>query len=96
MKWIFDGIGTEIVGIIISLIFSAIVGGAIGYRVGVKTTTKQIQKAGEGSKQKQKMIIDVKNVDMASSKSNTTFKQSQKAGNNSVQTQVGDVNDARR
>jgi len=42
MEWFFDGIGTEIIGLILGLI----IGGTAGYRIGIKkSTTKQNQKA---------------------------------------------------
>ena len=49
MEWIFEGIGTAI----ITLILGLITGGAIGYRIGIKNTTKvnQKQKAGDNATQ---------------------------------------------
>lgn len=47
LEWIFDGIGTELV----SLIIGAVVGGATGYKIGTKNRIKQKQKAGDNSKQ---------------------------------------------
>lgn len=49
LKWIFDGIGTEL----LSLIIGAVVGGLGGYKIGVKTKVKQNQKAGKNSTQSQ-------------------------------------------
>ena len=46
-EWIFDGIGTEL----ISLLIGAVFGGAAGYRIGSKNKIKQKQKAGDNSKQ---------------------------------------------
>jgi hypothetical protein len=43
MEWIFDGIGTQIVSLVIGLIG----GGAIGYRVGINANISQHQKAGD-------------------------------------------------
>lgn len=48
MDWIFQGIGTLLVGLVIG----AGGGGAIGYRVGI-TSTKQNQKAGNNASQTQ-------------------------------------------
>lgn len=45
MKWFFDGIGTEIV----SLIIGAILGGTVGYKIGNKS--KLVQKKSNNSKQ---------------------------------------------
>lgn len=48
MEWIFDGIGTAIVTLIIGLL----TGGAVGYKIGVnKNIAKQEQKAGNNSSQ---------------------------------------------
>lgn len=47
LEWIFDGIGTELV----SLIIGAVVGGATGYKIGSKNKIKQKQNAGDNSKQ---------------------------------------------
>ncbi len=46
MEWIFDGIGTEIISIIISLF----IGGAIGFKIGVNKNNQK-QKAGDNSTQ---------------------------------------------
>lgn len=45
MEWIFDGIGTAIVALIVGLLS----GGAVGYRIGINTNQKQ--KAGDNSSQ---------------------------------------------
>ena len=47
LQWLFDGIGTEL----LSLVIGALGGGAIGYRIGTKNKVKQKQKAGDNSKQ---------------------------------------------
>jgi hypothetical protein len=49
LEWIFDGIGTEL----ISLVIGAVFGGAAGYKIGSKNKIKQSQKAGDNSKQVQ-------------------------------------------
>ena len=49
MEWFFDGLGTEILSIIIGLI----VGGASGYRIGIRRNVKQYQKAKDNAKQMQ-------------------------------------------
>lgn len=95
MDWIFDGIGTEIVGIVISLMIGAIGGGTAGYKIGIKRTLSQKQSAGDESNQKQELLIGRDYVGTDSSKSKTGFKQSQKAGNGSVQTQIGGINNDR-
>ncbi len=47
LQWLFDGIGTEL----ISLIIGAVLCGAAGYKIGSKNKIKQKQKAGDNSKQ---------------------------------------------
>jgi hypothetical protein len=48
MEWIFDGIGTAIV----TLILGILTGGAVGYKIGInKNKVKQKQKAGDNSSQ---------------------------------------------
>lgn len=96
LEWIFDGIGTEIVGFVVSLIIGAIGGGAVGYKIGIKQTLSQKQSAGDDSEQRQKLQIGKNSIDTNYSKSKTNLKQSQKAGNGSVQTQIGGINDDRR
>lgn len=54
MENIFQGIGTEIIGVLLNTIFSFIVGGVVGYKIGV--SSKQKQKAGNNSKQVQNSI----------------------------------------
>lgn len=54
MENIFQGIGTEIIGVLLNTVFSAIIGGAVGYRIGV--SSKQKQKASNNSKQVQNSI----------------------------------------
>ena len=45
-EWAFDGIGTEIISLLIGLI----IGGITGYRFGIKNHNKQSQTAGNQSK----------------------------------------------
>lgn len=49
ISWIFDGIGTTIVSLIVGLF----IGGWSGYKYGRYKSTKQIQKAGNNSVQTQ-------------------------------------------
>ena len=52
MEWFFDGIGSELVSILMGLI----IGGGAGYGIGVVRTKSKItqkQKAGDNSKQTQ-------------------------------------------
>lgn len=55
---LFDGLGTEIIGIIISFIIGSISGGAVGFKIG---KTKQNQKAGKNSKQTQIGSVNINN-----------------------------------
>lgn len=49
MEWIFDGIGTEL----ISLLVGGFAGGIIGYRVGIKNKISQHQKGRDNASQVQ-------------------------------------------
>lgn len=57
LPWIFDGLGTEI----ISLIIGGILGGFAGYKIGSRNRIKQKQKAGDGSIQNQVGSVTVNN-----------------------------------
>ena len=95
MEWIFDGIGTEIIGIVISLIIGVLGSGTVVYKIGIKRTANQKQTARDDAEQKQEFYIYKSDVKENSSKSKTNLKQIQKAGNNAVQTQIGGINDDR-
>ena len=47
LAWIFDGIGTEFISILVGFVF----GGFAGYKIGFKNKIKQKQKAGDNSEQ---------------------------------------------
>lgn len=53
LEWIFDGIGTELIGAAIGLIVGALGGGTVGYKIGSKHRVTQNQTAGDNSKQTQ-------------------------------------------
>jgi len=53
ISWIFDGIGTQIISVIVGLIIGGAGGGFVGYRIGSKNKIKQNQKAGNNSDQVQ-------------------------------------------
>ena len=73
-KWIFDGIGTEVIFFILTLLLG---GGCFWYYKNGKISQKQ--KAGKNAKQRQEVKSpDKKNVS-----------QRQEAGDNSEQTQIG-------
>lgn len=92
MEWIFDGIGTEIIGMIVSLIIGGF-GAVVGYKIGIKRNVKQIQMASDAAKQKQELNAEASDSNKNFSKSQTNIKQVQKAGNDAVQTQIGRIND---
>jgi hypothetical protein len=56
IKWIFDGIGTAA----ITLLLGLLVGGTAGYKIGIRRTIKQSQKGGDNSIQSQ--IGEIKDV----------------------------------
>lgn len=76
-EWVFDGIGTTIIGAICSF---------IGYKAAIKKMSKQTQIAKDDSKQRQEMIIESTEgkIDVQE-----IIKQTQKAGNNAEQFQCG-------
>ena len=82
LKWIFDGIGTEI----LSLSVGSIVGGVVGYKIGVKGNSKQKQKAGANAQQNQELDID---LESAKSGARAKVSQVQKAKDCASQSQVG-------
>lgn len=49
MEWVFDGIGTEL----ISLLIGCLTGGVIGYRIGIKNKISQRQKGRDNANQVQ-------------------------------------------
>lgn len=76
-EWVFNGLGTTIIAAICSF---------ISYKAAVKQIGKQSQVAGDGSKQKQEMIIEGKGDEQDVQ---NTINQTQKAGNNAEQIQCG-------
>lgn len=57
VQWIFDGIGSQIVGLLLGLL----IGGASGYGIAIrktKTNIKQSQKAGDNANQQQAGVIN--------------------------------------
>ena len=87
LKWIFEGIGTEIVSLVVGLV----VGGISGYRIAIKKSGKQKQTAEDYTKQKQVLEIEATDKSKEGEKKNVNFSQVQKAGKNSEQSQVGKV-----
>lgn len=76
--WIFEGIGTNIV--------SLIIGGIIGYFVGAKKTLRQVQKGEKETIQNQELRVSSEND------GDISLSQHQKGGDKSIQTQVGEIN----
>ena len=58
IQWFFDGIGTELISIIIGLIVGGIGGGFVGYRIG-KNKVKQTQKARDNANQNQVGVVNI-------------------------------------
>ena len=86
MEWAFDGIGTELISILLTIA----VAGFVGYKIHVKKVGSQNQTAKNGAHQKQILEID---GDQAIENSHITnsIHQKQKAGDNAVQEQIGSV-----
>lgn len=76
-EWVFDGIGTTVIGAICSF---------IGYKAAIKKISKQSQIAKDDATQKQEMIIE--NTD-GDKNVQSTINQTQRAGNNAEQIQCG-------
>lgn len=91
-EWFFDGLGTEILSVVIGLI----IGGIGGFAIGRITKSRQIQKAGNEAKQQQEQVVEnerSKGKKAASSKS--SIYQKQVAGDNAEQIQTGSVKNGR-
>lgn len=92
IQWIFSGIGTEI----LMLVIGAVVGGLTGYKIGIKRSGTQKQKAKKGAKQRQELTIDGNLQGEEKKTFQTTIRQTQKAGKNSEQIQIGRNHDGRK
>ena len=77
-EWVFDGIGTTVIGAICSF---------IGYKAAIKKISKQSQIAKDDATQKQEMVIE--NTD-GDKNVKSTIKQNQKAGDRAEQIQCGE------
>ena len=84
-KWIFDGIGTQLLGIIVGVLL----GGVTGYKI-IKKNIGQNQKAKDGARQIQQMEIEPGDNN-AGSCIYDNIRQSQEAGNNAEQIQIGKI-----
>lgn len=61
INWVFDGIGSQIVGIIVGLLLGGTGGIFTGYHIGIKNKTKQLQKAKNNATQEQIGNINIIN-----------------------------------
>lgn len=87
MEWVFDGIGSNI----ISLIVGALAGGVTGYKIGIHKKVKQEQIAGSKAKQRQEFVLENEDVAKEGGKIKNSLQQSQNAGDNAEQVQVGGI-----
>lgn len=86
LSWIFDGIGTELISLVVGLA----AGGIAGYKIGIKKSGLQKQKAKDRAKQKQ--VFDADSEGLASDDDvmlQQKVRQSQKAGHDAQQIQIG-------
>ena len=84
-EWVFQGIGTEIIILIIGLL----VGGLSGYRIGIKKNGLQKQIAKDEVKQKQQLLVEEDHS--VEDGVNGNLRQIQKAGKHAEQNQVGKI-----
>lgn len=86
-EWFFDGIGTEI----ISLIIGIVIGGISGYKIGIKNKGIQNQKAKGAAQQNQELEIELIDSTKEGGKVEDNLRQFQKAGNKAQQSQIGKI-----
>ena len=51
VEWIFDGIGSTIIGTILGFIIGGVAGGFVGYKIAIKNKAKLNQSAGDNANQ---------------------------------------------
>lgn len=94
MDWFFDGLGTQIIVMVITLIITTSGIGIVGYKLVIKKkSSDQKQKAMNDAKQEQKVIFNSNTDDSNSDTLKTnkvSLKQKQQAGNNANQIQIGE------
>lgn len=91
IEWFFDGLGTELINLIIGALF----GGIVGFRIGKhKRKLNQVQEAGIESEQYQKGSFSQKTRNSKSEDEISCLTQKQTAGDRSKQTQIGGQDDA--
>lgn len=89
IKWFFDGLGTEL----LSLVIGALLGGVVGFRIG-KSKRKFVQQQDGGSESEQYQRGSSKHETNRKAEDVTaSFTQKQTAGNNSKQVQIGEQDD---
>ena len=86
-EWFFEGIGTELVMLIIGLI----IGGVSGYKIGIKRNGIQKQVAKDYVKQNQRLDIESRSKYETMGGINGNLRQVQKAKGNAEQTQIGSI-----
>ena len=86
-EWILDGIGTELIGLVIG----SAIGGIAGYSIGIKSKAKQTQQAGNNAVQNQSYIVDAALSNSQKTMIDSRLIQTQKAGDNAKQVQNGGV-----
>ncbi len=84
-EWFFQGIGTEI----IVLVIGVFIGGFSGYRFGIRKNGIQKQVAKDNAEQKQELFVE--DNDSRKDGINGNLRQIQKAGENAKQSQVGTI-----
>ncbi len=87
LKWIFEGIGTEIVSLVVGLI----IGGVSGYKMAIKKNGEQKQIAKDCAQQRQEIDIEETDDLKEGEKKNVNFRQTQKAGHQAEQSQIGRI-----
>ena len=99
MEWFFDGLGTELISMIVGLLLGTGAGVIAGYKIGInKSVLRQNQKAGTDSKQKQigKSVVYSSEDELNVESINSKMKQNQKADNGAIQTQIGGISRGKR
>lgn len=84
-EWVFEGIGTEL----LSLVIGIVLGGLIGYKIGIRRNGFQKQVAEDETKQTQRItVVETNDINGGV---NGNVRQVQKAGKKAEQTQIGKI-----
>jgi len=88
MEWVFSGIGTHIIVIVITFTLGMLGGGVSGYIIGTRKIL--CQKADNDAQQKQQVVVDDEKSTTTENKArlNSTTNLSQQAKDNAKQTQI--------